>query len=1347
VNSSTMANPNASFSLRRTGLIACLATLLVLASVASAPAAFKHNQNDPPFEVGCSNISDIAVDEANGWVYVACEFPDAIRRFTLTGTPANFSFSAPYVSGNAITGNPGADEGETSISGQSRLRIEVDNSSSPNQGLLFVTATPDISVFRPTGEYGFPLNQPIESTISNYLDSVDVGPDGSIYVFSAYPGGRISKYTPQMIEVKRLYTFSEAFGFVDAHIQVDSHGAMWASHNDYHDSNTEELRKYEPDQFTDELKPKLGTGVDPSFEAKLSPFVVPNPLLAGGTVSGLDVDPNTDDIYVARGNRVEAFTRGTSSELSYKRLPDFGVGVLTNSRAVAVTDDNHVYASTAGNKVVRFGPGDVIPDVHTLPPNVDEVGHKGATLRAEVELDAANGGTAIEDCKLEFGETTAYGSVQQCTPDATISNFNSDTEVSAATGETLDSGTPYHYRFVAENEKGINHGADKTFVPAFVLKTETQPATELELSGGKASAKLNASFDPDGLPTQYKFQYNLDGNYGGGGTIETSFADGGSGIGVVEKGTVVTDLPPGTEFHYRVVTKNGEGETVGGDRTFRTATTPDISGVRTTDVTETSAVLNASINPSGFATDYHFEYGTTTALGQLAPATPVAIGAGGAPVAVSQKIENLQPGFTYHFRVVAENQWGQSASDDTTFDFAPPSCPNDHVRQQTRSAYLPDCRAYELVSPGSAGAAILLPSDLAATGGGFQAYGESSAHINNLGFATSPSRFAFWGTLSSLAGTETTVESRDMYMATRTNNGWVTKTPSYHNNDAFLVRRQICSKSMDLCAVHNVSQELGFKSESSPAVFDYEGKLQMRLPTNLAAIEASAPNARQFYGGQAFSPDFSHFVFSSDNVPFVAGGVLGGIGSAYDNDISERSVEIISKRPNGDDIPAEAPLVGGLQKDFDFRVSGDGSHILMDSPAPPGAGPNRFLYMRVGGGKGITYDISLGNPVVPIGMTRSGDKVLFTTAGQMPGSGDTDTSVDLYAWSEETDESTLLSQGNGNGNSDTCNAGWGVSNCGVRPLTPERMHPNNNLQTSFPGQDDQFADITGDVYFYSPELLDPARPGIFNQRNLYLYREGAVHLVDTFDAGTEVERSQVSPDGSHAAFLTSSKMTPYDNAGLDQVYAYDADTGVIRCASCNPTGAPPTKDVEVSQGGRFMTDDGRAFFATADSLVPRDQNGFIIDIYEYVDGRPQLISSGLAGNDYTGGSEVVSLFLPAVYIGLEHVSRDGADVYFSSFDTLVDEDLNGEYVKFYDARTGGGFPPAANLGPCAAADECHGPDSSPPTPPTVTSDSNFGKGGNVVPEKQSKKKKKKGKKKKKSKAKKRAHRQGGRSNG
>jgi len=373
-----------------------------------------------------------------------------------------------------------------------------------------------------------------------------------------------------------------------------------------------------------------------------------------------------------------------------------------------------------------------------------------------------------------------------------------------------------------------------------------------------------------------------------------------------------------------------------------------------------------------------------------------------------------------------------------------------------------------------------------------------------------------------------------------------------------------------------------------------------------------------------------------------------------------------------------------------------------------------------------TYVIAPGASVHPIGMTRTGNKVFFITSARLLPS-DTDNSSDLYMWQEDgsaTGSLTLVSQGAGQGNSDNCNTDWGVTGCGVKPLEPEYAHLNKNQATSAPGMDDLFAETSGDVYFYSPEVLDGSRPGIKNQRNLYVYREGVVHLVATFEEGTEVNRMQISPDGAHAAMLTASQLTSHHNDGFREMYTYDAASGVIHCASCNPSGTPPTADVAASEGGRFMANDGRTFFSTADSLVPRDKNGKVIDTYEYVDGRPQLISSGLGSKDFTGGSEVLSLFFKPENIGLEAVSRSGTDVYFSTFETLVNSDLNGEFVKFYDARTGGGFPEEVNLDQCAAADECHGAGAPTPTPPVITSTSNLGAGGNVTPEEAGKKPKK-----------------------
>lgn len=82
-------------------------------------------------------------------------------------------------------------------------------------------------------------------------------------------------------------------------------------------------------------------------------------------------------------------------------------------------------------------------------------------------------------------------------------------------------------------------------------------------------------------------------------------------------------------------------------------------------VSESTVALNATVNPAGQETTCYFQYGTSTAYGAQTPTA--AAGSGLVGVKVTQPIAGLQPGTTYHYRIVASNSTGISDGQDHTF--------------------------------------------------------------------------------------------------------------------------------------------------------------------------------------------------------------------------------------------------------------------------------------------------------------------------------------------------------------------------------------------------------------------------------------------------------------------------------------------------------------------------------------------------------------------------------------------------------------------------------------------------------------------------------------------------------
>src|ERR1700677_2475096 len=92
------------------------------------------------------------------------------------------------------------------------------------------------------------------------------------------------------------------------------------------------------------------------------------------------------------------------------------------------------------------------------------------------------------------------------------------------------------------------------------------------------------------------------------------------------------------------------------------APTAVTSGV--SNVSYSSAVLYGYVDAKGSATNYYFEYGTSTAYGAQSPLSPA--GSATSTVKISQAITGLQAATRYHYRLEAVGPGGAVEGGDGT---------------------------------------------------------------------------------------------------------------------------------------------------------------------------------------------------------------------------------------------------------------------------------------------------------------------------------------------------------------------------------------------------------------------------------------------------------------------------------------------------------------------------------------------------------------------------------------------------------------------------------------------------------------------------------------------------------
>jgi len=570
----------------------------------------------------------------------------------------------------------------------------------------------------------------------------------------------------------------------------------------------------------------------------------------------------------------------------------------------------------------------------------------------------------------------------------------------------------------------------------------------------------------------------------------------------------------------------------------------------------------------------------------------------------------------------------------------------------------------------------------------------------------------------------------------------------------------------------------------------------MKNPGYLALVtKANAPGGKEFGGangakgqgeGLEFNgatPDLSHVVFKSYK---AEPGIYEWSSPAVPHAPGElHAIDVLPKEPEGTRVELkDAALGSGKGTDVRHAISNDGTRVFWTSNANGQA----HLYVRDTATKetlqvdAVQEGVKAEGEATAAFQTASADgsKVFFTDAQRL--------TADSKATSKVTERSDLyvfeMTGGNGIGN---------PLSGKLKDLTPEGTHGEGaDLQVVDGGGGVLGASEDGSyVYFVADAALAPEAtrgncephsvlPGL--TCNLYeLYYDGkkwepakfiaALSEEDAPDWGSTgafpqdlaVTTSRVSPNGEHLAFMSNRSLTGYDNEDAtseapgerldEEVFLYDASSGRLVCASCNPSGARPkgVQDVQANAEGesllvdgirtwsgegldpwlagsvpgwtplasqnpevalyqsRYLSDSGRLFFNSPDQLVPA-ASGAKEKVYEY---EPNGVGgcgseAGCIGLISSGTAERESAFLDA--------SASGNDVFFLTANQLVQQDVDTSF-DVYDAHVcepaspclpapAGGSPPCRSEAECRSGSSSTSPAFEAPASATSTGQGN-----------------------------------------
>jgi hypothetical protein len=658
------------------------------------------------------------------------------------------------------------------------------------------------------------------------------------------------------------------------------------------------------------------------------------------------------------------------------------------------------------------------------------------------------------------------------------------------------------------------------------------------------------------------------------------------------------------------------------------------------------------------------------------------------------------------------------------------ACPNEQLRGEQGATHLPDCRAYEMVSPvykGGYGATKL--SAIAPDG--------NSVAFFSLGvFAGAPNGADPSG-----------------YIARRGESGWTTMPLMQPASLGTFF------ESGDFSATLGSTLVSTTRGPNDGASF-HEGDEaeillhQTALPDTEANWEIAGGFILKRLDGNAISPivkgasgDFSHILIEEADMSLEAVGTNSELYDLVASGAGSPALRLVGVNNSGSVIDPSCGVTLGLGQEYaepvkiesGFNAVADHGKEIFFTTCVGGAGNAHQLFVRLDGARTIevskpvaetcTDEVLCQSPASRpdanfSGASEDGSSVFFTTTASLSHE-DEDTENDLYMASIGCAESEP-----------GCEAAKRKVTSLVQvshdPHAGEAAEVQGVVRVAPDGQRVYFVargDLLGAAEEKALETEGRAVPHS-GADNLYVYDKGSGRVAFVADvcsgpalSGEVVgdlacpleldelgggrndmglwgrgEAQTAGSDGRYLVFSSYGRLVANDTDASRDVYRYDAVSGVLGRVSLGEAGYDANGndsgfDASITPGNeggsvasqyelnsRAVSEDGsRIAFESAGPLSPLAENG-LRNVYEWRSdsssngGTVSLVSSGSATEP--DGNVVIS--------------PSGRDLFFQTTAGLVPQDGDGA-PDLYDARVDGGFAEGpAPREPCAG-DACQGP--------------------------------------------------------